>query len=63
MATKLSKDNEAHLNFLETMARRFRSGSYQFLMQADPGGTKAIGEALTAFQTSLQEYRVSKTEP
>lgn len=58
---KLSKDSEDHLNFMETSARRFRSGSYQMLYQLDPCVlTKAIGEALGKFQAALQEYRSSK---
>lgn len=61
MATKLNEDSEAHLKFMETMARRFRSGSYQMLYQFDPCAlTKAIGEALGKLQAALQEYRDSK---
>lgn len=60
---KLSKNNEEHLRFIETFARRTRSGSYQFLHQADPVGTKAIGEALGKFQEALQKYRASKSDP
>ena len=61
MDTKLSEDNEAHLKFMETMARRIRSGSFQHLYQDDPCKlTKAIGESLGKLQAALQEYRTSK---
>lgn len=60
---KLNKDSEDHLKFMETMARRFRSGSYQSLYQEDPCAlTKAIGEALSKFQEALQKYRASKSD-
>lgn len=63
MAIKLSTTSEAHLSFMETMARRIRSGSYQMLYQADPCVlTKVIDETLGKFQTALQAYRDSKQD-
>lgn len=53
----IDKEAEYHLEFMEKMARRIRSGSYQFLFQSDPVNTRAIGKALSEFQDSLQKYR------
>ncbi|GAG79824.1 unnamed protein product [marine sediment metagenome] len=59
MATK-QEEIEYHLEFMEAMGRRIRSGSCQFLFQLDTGGlTLAIGRALGKFQEALQEYRES----
>jgi len=53
--------SEDHYKFMVSTLRRLRSGSFQFLMQTDRKGTKAIGDALTKLQLALDNYNGNET--
>lgn len=64
LRTRRVPDKTAHVRFMETMCQRLQSGSMMYLYQVEPNElTKEIRTALTALQTTIQEYKKSLEVP
>lgn len=54
-----------HIDYLEAMAERLKTGPYKALSESGPSNdlAKAIGDALTKFQETVQAYKKSLVAP